>query len=55
MEKFTIEIETTAGWVQYHTIMRSGKERAQAVLQELREKFPQSEFRVVEWNGTALS
>jgi hypothetical protein len=51
MEKYSIEIETTAGWVQYHTIMRTGEDRAQAILQELRGQFPESEFRVVRWKG----
>lgn len=52
MEKFTIEIETSAGWVMLHSIMRPGEERALAILKELREKNPQSKLRVVKWIGT---
>jgi len=54
MEKFTIEIETSAGWVMLHSIMRPGQERALAILKELREKYPQSRLRIVKWTGTPL-
>jgi hypothetical protein len=54
MEKFTIEIETSAGWVMLHTIMRPGEERALTILKELREKYPQSNLRVVKWMGTPI-
>lgn len=54
MEKFTIEIETSAGWVMFHSIMRPGLERALAIIKELREKYPQSNLRVVRWMGTPL-
>lgn len=54
MEKFAIEIETVIGWVNYHLILRPGKERAMAVLAELREKHPNANFRVVRWCGEAL-
>lgn len=55
MEKFAIEIETVIGWINYHVIMRPGKERAMAVLSELREKHPSARFRVVRWTGEAVS
>jgi hypothetical protein len=51
MEKYAIEIETSIGWVQYHSIMRPGEERARVILQELQEKFPDSKFRIVKWTG----
>lgn len=51
MEKFAIEIETNIGWVQYHSIMRPGKDRAESVVQELREKFPAAKFRIIKWTG----
>ena len=54
MEKFTIEIETSAGWITFHSIMRPGEDRARAILKELREKYPQSNLRVVKWIGTPL-
>jgi hypothetical protein len=54
MEKFTIEIETSAGWVMLHSIMRPGKDRALNILKELREKFPQSNLLVVKWTGTPI-
>ena len=54
MEKFTIEIETSAGWVMFHSIMRPGQERAINILKELREKYPQSNLRVVKWIGIPL-
>jgi len=54
MEKFTIEIETSAGWVMFHSIMRPGQERALTILKELREKYPQSNLRVVKWIGTPV-
>ena len=54
MEKFTIEIETSAGWIMLHSIMRPGQERALNILKELREKYPQSRLRVVKWTGTPL-
>ncbi len=55
MEKFAIEIETVIGWVNYHVIMRPGKERAVAVLLELKEKHPQAKFRIVRWMGEPVS
>ena len=54
MEKFTIEIETSAGWVMLHSIMRPGEDRALNILKELREKYPQSNLRVVKWIGTPV-
>jgi hypothetical protein len=54
MEKFTIEIETSAGWVMLHSIMRPGHERALNIPKELREKHPQSNLRVVKWTGAPL-
>lgn len=54
MEKFAIEIETTIGWVNYHSIMRPGQERAQTILAELQEKFPDAKFRVVKWTGEVV-
>ncbi len=54
MEKFSIEIETKIGWVNYHNIMRPGEERAQSVLEELRDKFPEASFRIVKWTGSAV-
>jgi hypothetical protein len=54
MEKFSIEIETSAGWVMYHSVMRAGEERAKAVLAELRQSFPASNFRIVRWNGIVV-
>ena len=54
MEKFTIEIETTAGWVMYHSIMRDGEERAKSVLVELQKKHAQSTFRIVRWTGMVV-
>jgi hypothetical protein len=54
MEKFTVEIETSSGWIVYHSIMRPGEERALATLKELQEQFPQSKFRIVKWIGTVL-
>ena len=54
MEKFTIEIEASAGWVMLHSIMRPGEERALTILKELREKYPQSNLRVVKWIGTPI-
>jgi hypothetical protein len=54
MEKFTIEIETSAGWVMFHSIMRPGEERARAILKELREKYSQSKLRIVRWIGTSI-
>jgi hypothetical protein len=55
LEKFAIEIETVIGWMNYHVILRPGKERAMAVLLELREKHPQAKFRIVRWIGEAIS
>ena len=55
MEKFAIEIETVIGWVNYHVILRPGRERAMAVLLELREKHPKGRFRVVRWVGEAVT
>ena len=54
MEKFTIEIETSVGWIMLHSIMRPGEERALTILKELREKYPQSNLRVVKWIGTPV-
>jgi hypothetical protein len=54
MEKYTIEIETQIGWVHYHSIMRAGEERAQSILKELREKFPDAKFRIVRWEGKEI-
>ena len=54
MEKFTIEIETPAGWVMFHSIMRPGEDRALTILKELRENHPQSNLRVVKWMGTPI-
>jgi hypothetical protein len=54
MEKFTIEIESSAGWITFHSIMRPGEERALTILKDLREKHPQSNLRVVRWLGTPL-
>jgi hypothetical protein len=54
MERYAIEIETSAGWVQYHLILRPGEERARFVIDEVREKFPASRFRLVKWTGTAV-
>ena len=54
MEKYSIEIETRAGWVAYHQIMRPGMEKAQEVLKELQEKFPEANFRIVKWEGVAI-
>jgi hypothetical protein len=55
MEKFSIEIETSAGWVQYHLILRPGESLARSVADELRAKFPESRFRIVRWTGTPLT
>jgi hypothetical protein len=55
MEKFAIEIETVIGWLNYHVILRPGKERAMAVLSELREKHPEARFRIVRWLGETVS
>jgi hypothetical protein len=54
MEKHAIEIKTVIGWVQYHGILRPGEERARSVLQELQEKFPEAEFRIVKWTGQEI-
>jgi hypothetical protein len=54
MEKYTIEIETSAGWIQYHSIMRPGEERSKIILQELQDKFPNSKFRIVAWEGKEI-
>lgn len=51
MEKYTIEVETSIGWIQYHSIMRPGKEKAESVLKELQDKFPKAKFRIVRWVG----
>jgi hypothetical protein len=53
-EKYAIEIETSIGWVQYHSIMRPGEERARVILQELQEKFPDAKFRIVKWMGQPI-
>ncbi len=55
MEKFNIEIETSAGWITYHAIMREGEERARNILVELRNQFPNSNFRIVKWNGIVIT
>ncbi|MDR3642015.1 MAG: hypothetical protein P4L74_00100 [Candidatus Doudnabacteria bacterium] len=55
MEKFAIEIETSAGWINYHRIMRPGLPRAQKILKELRERHPQTNFRIVKWTGEVVS
>jgi hypothetical protein len=55
LEKFAIEIETVIGWINYHVILRPGKERAMAVLKELREKHANAKFRIVRWLGEAVS
>jgi len=55
MEKFSIEIETSAGWVNYHSILRPGQEKAREVCAELKNKFPTSHFRIVKWNGEVAS
>jgi hypothetical protein len=54
MEKYSIEIETHAGWVTYHFIMRPGEERARDVLKELQDKFPSANFRAVKWTGEVI-
>lgn len=54
MEKYSIEIETPAGWVTYHHIMRPGEERARDVFKELQEKHPDTRFRIVKWTGESL-
>ena len=54
MEKYTIEIKTEAGWVQYHSIMRAGEEKAREIIKELSEKFPTAKFRVVRWSGQEI-
>ena len=54
VEKFAIEIQTVIGWVNYHVILRPGKERATAILAELKEKHPQAKFRVIRWTGEAV-
>ena len=54
MEKYTIEIKTKIGWIQYHSILRPGEEKAREVLKELSEKFPEAEFRIVKWTGKEI-
>ena len=54
MEKFAIEIETAAGWVTYHTIMRPGTEKGREVLNEVIAQYPNARFRLVEWNGRII-
>jgi len=55
MEKFTIEIETSIGWVMFHSIRRPGQDCALTILKELREKYPQSNLRFVKWIGTPVA
>ena len=55
MEKFTIEIETSAGWIMYHSLMRPGEAKAREVLQELQMQHPESKFRIVKWTGTVIN
>ncbi len=55
MEKFSIEIETSVGWVNYHSILRPGEEKAVSVLKELQDQFPKANFRVVKWTGAVLN
>lgn len=55
MEKFSIEIETSLGWVNYHSIMRPGEEKALSVLKELQDQYPTAKFRVVKWTGEAIN
>jgi hypothetical protein len=47
MDKYAIEIETAIGWVNYHTIMRPGEEKAKSVLKEIQAEFPGAKFRIV--------
>lgn len=54
MERFAVEIKTSIGWVTYHSIMRPGEDRARVILAELREKYPNGEFRIVRWAGTIM-
>ena len=54
MEKYCIEIETVVGWINYHQIMREGENRAKDVLEELRLKFPNANFRIVKWTGYVI-
>ncbi len=49
MEKYSIEIETPAGWVNYHHILRPGEAKAREVLAELQAKYPEASFRIVKW------
>ena len=55
MEKFSIEIETPAGWVNYHTILRPGGEKAQSFLKELQEQMPNANLRIVRWLGEIIN
>ena len=55
MKEFAIEIETAIGWVNYHVILRAGRERALAVLAELKEKHPNARFRIVRWHGETVT
>ena len=54
MEKYSIEIETSGGWVNYHHIMRPGESKAREVLKELQEQYPEANFRIVKWTGSAI-
>lgn len=54
MEKFSIEIETAAGWITYHQIMRPGEDKVREVFKELQEKSPDANFRIVKWTGEPL-
>ena len=54
MEKFSVEIETDAGWVTFHSIMRPGLEKARSVLEELISQHPTAKFRLVRWTGEAV-
>jgi hypothetical protein len=54
MEKYSIEIETSLGWINYHMIMRPGLEKAMEVLAELSLQHPGSRLRIVRWTGEPL-
>jgi hypothetical protein len=54
MEKFATEIQSPIGWINYHLILRPGKDRALAVLQELRQNHSNATFRLVCWLGEPL-
>lgn len=54
MEKYTIEIETPIGWSTYHVLMQAEREEGFKVLAELRDKFPNANFRLVHWKGEVM-